>query len=165
MNLVVPVEFEMADKTKRQIRATNGARRRIANHFGESDLQKILSEKGDGALGEVAYLMMFDADGNPPNVSMARFTEALPWSDGTKLLALILAAFSQGQTSPNEMEAQLLAVQELSQKVETNTGLSTEPSAGSASDSPMPNSGMDSSNAKSIPLETPTESVSEAALA
>lgn len=163
MNAVVPVEFELADGSKRQIRATNGARRRIANHFGESDLQKILTEKGDGALGEVAYLMMFDADGNPPNISMARFTESLPWSDGTKLLALVFSAFSQGQISPNEMEAQLNAVQELSQKLETNTGLNSGASAESPSDSPTPNSGTDFSNAKLTLLEMPIVSESETA--
>ncbi len=162
MNVVVPVEFTSPDSVTRKIRATNGARRRIAAHFGEADIQKILREKGDGALGEIAYLMMFDADGNPPDISMARFTESLPWGEGTKLLALVLAAFSQGQTSPNEMEAQLNAVQELSQSSTISTGSNSGDSAESPLDSPAPNSGTDSSSAKLTPLEEPTESESEA---
>jgi hypothetical protein len=161
MNAVVPIEFTTPDGVIRTIRATNGARRRIAKHFGELDVQKILAENGDGALSEIAYLMMFDSDGNPPDISLAKFSESLPWGDGTALLALVLSAFSQGQTSPNEMEAQLKAVQELSLKIPTSIGSDSGPSVGTASDSPTETSGTDSSLVKSTPSVEPTESKSD----
>jgi hypothetical protein len=161
MNAVVPIEFMTPDGVTRTIRATNGARRRIAKHFGELDVQKILAENGDGALSEIAYFMLFDANGNPPNISLEAFSESLPWGDGTALLALVLSAFSQGQTSPNEMEAQLKAVQELSQKIPTITGLESGPSADTALDSPTETSGTDSSPAKLTLLERPIESRSD----
>ncbi len=102
----------MPDGTKRHVRATNGARRRIANHFGELDVQKILIEKGDAALGEIAYFMMYDENGKPPEISMERFTESLTWDAGVTLLALVMAAFTQGKTSPNEMLALLQPIAE-----------------------------------------------------
>ena len=161
MNAVVPIEFTTPDGVTRTIRATNGARRRIAKHFGELDVQKILSTHGDGALSEIAWFMMFDANGNPPNISLEAFSESLPWGDGTALLALVLSAFSQGQTSPNEMEASLLAVQELSRKTPTDIGLDSGPSAATASDSPTETSGMGFSLVKSTPSVEPTETKSD----
>ena len=162
MNAVVPVEFVTPDGVTRQIRATNGARRRIAAHFGEPNVQKILADKGDGALSEIAYMMMYDADGKPPEISLARFSESLSWGDGMALLALVLSAFSQGQTSPNEMQAQLTAVQELSQTMATDTGLTSGDSAASASGLQIVSSGTDTSNVRSMPSVEPTESKSEA---
>ncbi len=161
MNAVVPIEFTTPDGVTRTLRATNGARRRIAEHFGELDVQQILAKNGDGALSEIAYLMMFDEDGKPPNISLAKFSELIPWGDGTALLALVLSAFSQGRTSPNEMEAQLKAVQELSLKIPMSTGSDSGPSVATASDSPTETSGTDSSPAKLTLLEKPTETKSE----
>ena len=162
MNAVRPIEFEMPDGSKRHIRATNGARRRIVNHFGEMDIQKILAEKGDGALGEIAYLMMYDEDGKPPALSMDRFTESLTWDAGIGLLALVLSAFSQGQTSPNEMEAMLKAVATPNLETQTNTLPSSTVSPTPASESPESSSGTDSSPAKLTLLAAPTEIKSEA---
>jgi hypothetical protein len=160
MNAVVPILMTMPDGTERPLRATLGARKRIKNHFNESNIQVILTTGGDEALAEIIYFMLFDEKGNPPSVSMAEFNESFPWASGTQLLALVLSAFSQGKTDPKEMEEQLLKLQALD--LETTTGSTSGPSAESPSDSATETSGTDSSNAKLTLLEKPSENESDA---
>lgn len=110
MNSVTPVKYTTPDGVERELRATLGARKRIAERFGKSDIGGVLQQFGDGALPEIAFAMMYDRKGKAPaDLTAAELAEDLAPAEATKLLAHVLSAFGQGKTSPNDI-AEALAM-------------------------------------------------------
>lgn len=159
MNIVVPIQITTPDGVERTLRATLGARKRIRNTF-KCDMQEALNVYGDGALPEIAFSLMHDAKGKPPEgITAEELAESIAPEDALSLMSAILAAFSQGKTDPNEVEALLTRLREMDQtKEQTNTGSTSGDSVTAASELPIaPSSGGDSSSVKSTLSAEPSE--------
>lgn len=100
------VTYTTPDGVERILRFTLGARRRIAEWFNEPDVIVILQKISDGALPDIAYAMMYDAAGDPPE-GLDRKTFAESLDDGVPLLAAVMSAVGKGATPKNELEAML----------------------------------------------------------
>lgn len=137
MNAITPVKYTTPDGVERELRATLGARKRIAARFKQSDVMKIVSQFGDGSLPEIAYALMYDSKGNPPQgLDVVEFAESLDTEDATDLFAHILSAFQRGRTSPNEIAEALKVILEeadLLTAMMTSIGSTSLASAESAS--------------------------------
>jgi hypothetical protein len=155
MTTVTPIKFTTPDNIERELRATLGARKRIREKFA-CDMQEALNQFGDGALPEIAFALMHDAKGKPPaGLSAEELAESIAPEDALSLMSAILAAFSQGKSDPNEIEALLVRVQEATREA-TSTGSDSGPSVDNASDSQTDKSGGDTSSAKLAHSEEPT---------
>lgn len=152
MTAVTPVTLTTPDGVERLLRFTLGARKRISGKFGTSDLRAILNEHDAGALPDILWCLMHDAEGKPPEVSVAWLAENIAVTDQAEVLAAIVSAASQGKAPKNELEALITA---------SLTGSTFGPTVLSASDSPTTKSGTDTSNAKSAPESIDTGSSSE----
>ena len=150
------VTLTTPDGVSRELRDTPGARKRIFDHFGEPNFIKIAEARGDWALFEVAYLMMYDRKGEPPaGLTLAQFMEDSSASSRTEVLAGIMAAVSNGDKSKNDLEALLKKAEEES------TGSPSGPSVPSASDSQTISSGGDTPSLNSTPESSGITSESE----
>lgn len=135
MTPLKPVTLTTPDGVSRELRDTPGARKRIFERYQESNFLKIAQERGDWALFEVAYLMMYDRKGRPPaDLTLDEFMENTPTSARTEILATVMSAVTNGEKPKNELEA-LLAEQE------KLIGSTSGASPSSASDSQIANSG------------------------
>jgi hypothetical protein len=138
MNTVIPVKFTTADGLEIILRATLGARRRIADRFGMGDVSAIFTKFGDGSLPEIAYCMAFTNKGEAPAFGLAELAESMAPSEASALLSHILSAFSQGKLSPNDaaeiLETLLGGGLETLTSLPTSTGSSSLDSLASASD-------------------------------
>ena len=147
------VTLTTPDGVSRELRDTPGARKRIFEKFGEPNFIKIAEARGDWALFEVAYLMMYDRKGNPPEgLTLDQFMEDSSTSSRTEMLAAIMAAVSNGEKSKNDLEALLKKAEE------TSTGSLSGPSVPSASDSQTINSGGATPSSNSTPESSDTTS-------
>lgn len=162
MRAVNPVMLTIADGVERQLRWSLGTRKRFKERFGTFDIAALTTQHGDEIVPEIAYLMMFDANGQPPPFSLDWFTETMPPEAMEGMMTVIFSALIQGAKSPNEILAALQEVTQASQNTETATGSTSGPSAEPASDSQTGKSGTDYSNVKSMPSPVPIESKSEA---
>ena len=150
------VTLTTPDGVSRELRDTPGARKRIFEKFGEPNFIEIAKVRGDWALFEVAYLMMYDRKGNPPEgLTLEQFMEDASTSSRTELLAAIMAAVSNGEKSKNDLEALLKKAEEAS------TGSTSGPSVPSASDSQTISSGGDTPSSNSTPEENGMKSESD----
>lgn len=114
MSPLKSVEITTSDGVVREMRDTPGARKRVYDRFGSSNIMEIAAKQGDWVLFEVAWLMMFDRQGNPPaGLPLTDFLESSAHEDRRELFAAIMAATSNGVRSKNEVEA-LLAKAETS---------------------------------------------------
>ena len=136
------------DGVSREMRDTPGARKRIYDRYGEPNFIEIARMKGDWALFEVAWLMMHDRKGKPPEgLTLDEFMETASSASRTELLAAIMSAVSNGEKSKNELEALLT-------QAEASIGSASGPSAGSASDSVNESSGGATPGPNSLPEST-----------
>lgn len=141
MNAVKPVPLATPDGVERNLRCTAGALKRISERFGTQDFRGVAAEKGDWVLLEVAYYMMFDERGQPPkDLSLEWLLENTPQDATREVLAAIIAAYSQGAQSKNEVEALLNDAEKLSEaerlqaRLTELIGSSSKPLPASASD-------------------------------
>ncbi|MHA2265148.1 MAG: hypothetical protein ACXAEN_22365 [Candidatus Thorarchaeota archaeon] len=148
MQAVKTVTLTTADGVERELRCTPGALKRIADEFGSSDFGKLAAERGDWVIFYVAYYMMYDADGNPPDLTLGRFLEETPSDATEEVLAAVLSAASQGRKEKNELATLI------HQATQSQTGLSSLPLDLSVSDSPSVNSGGVSPSPSSTPEST-----------
>jgi hypothetical protein len=149
MQAVKPVSLTTPEGVERNLRATPGAMKRMADQFGTSDVMQLGVEKGDWVIFYLAYYMMYDEEGKPPNdLTLNAFIENSSSDDIEEILAAVLAAASQGKTEKNVLAAQ---IHEL---VESRTGLNSPPSPPSVSGSPPASSGGDSPLPNSTPEPT-----------
>jgi hypothetical protein len=138
MTAVTPVLLRDHLGVERELRFTPGARKRIAERFGTENLMQVSKDKGDWALYEAAYSMMYDKKGQPPEgLSLEEWMENCSGSETKELAAAILSAVSQGKTPKNEIMEMLEAAER------GQIGLLSGPTVASASDSPTPSSGGD----------------------
>jgi hypothetical protein len=148
------VTLTTPDGVSREMRDTPGARKRIFDRYGEPNFIEIARSKGDWALFEVAYLMMYDRKGKPPEgLSLDEFMETASASSRTELLAAIMSAVSNGEKSKNELEALLT-------QAEKSIGSVSGVSAGSVSDSASESSGGVTAGPNSMLESTAIESES-----
>jgi hypothetical protein len=143
MRAVTPVTFISPDGVERQVRFTLGARKRIHALYGTSDIARALDQQGDAAAVGMLHACMYDEKGNPPEVSLSELEESLTGDSAVEIISTLMSAATQGRTPKNEIEAVLLKAMGL----ETQTGSTSGASVDTASDSPTPTSGTDSSNA------------------
>jgi hypothetical protein len=149
MQAVKTVTLTTADGVDRNLRCTPGALKRIADEFGSSDFGRLATDKGDWVIFYVAYYMMYDSEGNPPNdMTLARFLEETPSDATEEVLAAVLSAASQGRKEKNELATLI------HQATQNQTGLSSLPLDLSVSDSPSVNSGGVSPSPRSTPEPT-----------
>ena len=143
--LVVSVPYTTPDGAQRNLRFSQGAKRRMNLRFGVGkSVPDILKEHGDNAILECAYFMMYDKDGNPPeNLSLDALFEQFPPQQMTELLAAVMSAMTQAETPKNELETLLKTVQDMAIQTEIQklTGIGSGVSAGSVSDSESESSG------------------------
>src|SRR5690348_5984389 len=100
------VSYTTPDGVERPLRFTLGARKRIAEKFGEPNLQRIFVKFGDGALPDIAYALMFDEKGKPPaDLDPAELAERLTDDEAVALLAAVMSAASKGKVEKKELEA------------------------------------------------------------
>jgi hypothetical protein len=139
--LVVPVPYVTPEGAERNLRFSQGAKRRIAQRFGaKQNIAEILQKEGDDAIVECAYAMMYDEDGKPPSdLSLDRFYEAFRPDQMVELLAAVMSAVTQGETPKNELEAlfgKMMSLREESMRSEIQRiiGPGFGASVGSASD-------------------------------
>jgi hypothetical protein len=155
MHAVTPVTFTTPDGVERKLRATQGARLRIFERFGKH-VKEVLDTYGDAAFADILFALMHDEKGKPPNgLSAEELRESLPMDSGAEIMAVIMHAFSQGKSDPNELRALLEKAMEI-QTQETTGSISTD-SARSASDSAPESSGGDSASGRLTPAPEPTE--------
>lgn len=142
MTALKVVTLTTPDGVSREMRDTPGARKRIFDRFKEKNFINLAKEQGDWVLFEVAYLMMYDRDGNPPkDLTLGQLMEeSSVASDSNELLAGIMSAVSNGARSKNELEALLKTAREALER-EALTGLTSGVSVGSVSDSASESSG------------------------
>ena len=137
MRAVTPVLLLDHTGVERELRFTPGARRRIAEHFGTENMVQVAQDKGDWALYVCAYYMMYDSKGNAPaEYSLEEWMENCSGSEGAELVAALMASVTQGKTSKKEVE-------EMLEKMEGQTGLTSGPTVASVSDSQTQSSGGD----------------------
>jgi hypothetical protein len=154
MHAVTPVTFTTPDGVERKLRATQGARLRIYERFGKH-VQEVLNTYGDAAFADILFALMHDEKGKPPKgLTVEELRESLPMDSGAEIMAVIMAAFSQGKSDPNELRALLEKAMET--QTQTTTGSSSTDSVHSASESPLSNSGGDSASGNSTPEPEPT---------
>lgn len=163
---VTPVPYTCPDGVERLLRSTRGAKQLMGEKFGrDKSLIDILNERGDDALIDIAIFMMYDDQGNPPDITPKRFAFAMPQTtDATAgLMAAVMSALSQGQTPKNELEARVKDFLETQARAETEKLMSlvSGPSADSASDSQTASTGGDTAKRKSKRSSIDTESKSE----
>lgn len=146
--LVVPIPYTTPDGAERNLRFSQGAKRRIANRFGAAkSLDQIMREEGDNAILEFAYFMMYDEDGKPPSdLTLDRFFEAFAPQGMPCLIAACMSAVVQGETPKNELETllnQMLTMQTdaLQSEIQRMIGSGSGASPGSVSASPNESSG------------------------
>ena len=131
----------MIDGVERELRFTQGAMRRIHDHFGMG-FRDALNKYDSGAFPGVLYALMYDRKGNPPaDLTMEELAESLPMGDAPEVLAAIMSAAEQGRVSKNELEALIRAEM-------VKDGTNPKPSASSASDSLTNSSGTASPSPK-----------------
>ena len=141
--LVVPVPFTTPDGAERNLRFSQGAKRRMNLRFGVGkSVPDILKEHGDNAILECAYFMMYDEDGKPPaDLTVDRLFEQLAPQQMTELLAAVMSAMTQAETPKNELEtllkrAQDLTVQsEIQKLIVSGSGVSADSVSDSVSES------------------------------
>jgi hypothetical protein len=163
MKAVTPVLLQDPSGVERELRFTQGARKRIFEKFGSIDVTSIWQEKGDWAIAETAYYMMFDSDGNPPSaMSLDQWMEVAVGDDEntTEIAAAIISAISQGKTSKNEVAERLTKIRSVAIAM-IQDGLKPGLSADSVSDSPTLNIGGDTPTENSPPSLSSTETKSE----
>lgn len=132
------VTYTTPDGVERVLRFTLGARKRIADAFGIPDIQAIFAKYGDGALPQLAFAMMFDANGDAPGgLDVVQFAEGV--DDPLPLLAALMSAATKGATPKNVLEALLRKAQQM--EVEKLIGSTFGASPDSASESQPKNSG------------------------
>ncbi|OFX15272.1 MAG: hypothetical protein A2Z18_02570 [Armatimonadetes bacterium RBG_16_58_9] len=149
MNAVTPVPLTTPDGVERKLRCTPGALKRIKDKFGSSSFIEVSQREGDWALFVIAYYMMYDEQGRPPeDLSMEQLLEAAPSEAAEETMAAIISAASQGRKSKNEVEALIKAA------MAASIGSTSTPSQVSASDLNGKSSGTES------PLPSLTDSSS-----
>ena len=157
MTPLKPVVLVTPDGVSREVRDTPGARKRIFERYQESNFLKIAQERGDWALFEVAYLMMYDRKGRPPEgLTLDEFMEDSATASRAEILAAVMSAVTNGEKSKNELEALLTKAE-----TEISTGSISGPSEPSASDSPTENSGGATPGPNSTPESSGTTSGNE----
>jgi hypothetical protein len=146
--LVVPVPYTTPDGAERNLRFSQGAKRRIATRFGAAKpLDQIMADHGDNAILEFAYFMMYDPDGKPPaDLTLDQFFENFAPQGMTELIAACMSAVVQGETPKNELETMLSTLmktqtEQIQSEIMKRTSLGSGPSEGKVSDSPKTNSG------------------------
>jgi hypothetical protein len=146
------VTLTTPDGVSRELRDTPGARKRIFDRFQEKNFLTLARDRGDWVLIEVAYLMMYDRDGNPPkDLTLGHFMEdASAAADSSELFAAVMSAVSNGTKTKNEIEVLLKKAQE-AMEAETSIGSPSGLLTSSASDSPTPSSGGDTPGPNSPP--------------
>jgi hypothetical protein len=138
MTAVTPVLLRDHLGVERELRFTPGARKLIAERFGTENLMQVSKDKGDWALYESAYLMMYDKKGQPPEgLSLDEWMWNCSGSEARELAAAVLSAVTQGKTPKNA----ILEMLEPTQK--EPTGSESGPTVVSVSASPTPSSGGD----------------------
>lgn len=142
MTAVTPVLLADHMGVERELRFTPGARKRIAERFGTENLLQVARDKGDWALYEAAWIMMFDKQGQAPaGLTLEEWMEGCSGTETKELAAAILSAVSQGRTSKNAIEEMLGAAMEA--MLVEQTGSPSGLTAASVSSLPIPNSGGD----------------------
>jgi hypothetical protein len=145
--IVNPVPFTTPDGAERNLRFSQGAKRRIGNRFGaRKPIQEIMQEHGEDSIIEIAWLLMFDEDGKPPGITLDRFFETFPPAQMLDLMSSVMSAISNAETPKNEIETLLkkvmtLDTEMLKSEILKMTGSGSGASAGSVSESPSVNSG------------------------
>jgi hypothetical protein len=145
--IVNPVPFTTPDGAERNLRFSQGAKRRIGNRFGaRKPIQQIMQEHGEDSIIEIAWLLMFDEDGKPPDITLDRFFETFPPGAMLDLMSSVMSAISNAETPKNEIETlfnQVMALdtEMLKSEILKMIGSGSGASAGSVSESPSVNSG------------------------
>ena len=147
MNAVAPVTLLTPDGVERELRFSLGAQKRIVERFGMT-WKPALEKYDSGAIPGILYAMMYDAEQNPPAISLAWLEENLAVGDGRELTQYIISAASQGKATPKDVEMLMKAAEQMNQ-----TGLASGPSAVSVSESPTASSG-DSTSMNSAPASS-----------
>lgn len=159
MSPIKPVTFTTPDGVERLLRASIGTKKLIHDQFGCS-AQDALNQHGDGCLPDIAFALMHDEEGNPPEgITARKLAFSMAAEDTYALMGAVFAAFSNGRTSPNDMEAALRTaiateneVAQVLEKLEQmSIGSTSGDSADNLSDSPIESSGGDTSNVRSMP--------------
>jgi hypothetical protein len=146
--LVVPVPYMTPDGAERNLRFSQGAKRRIAARFGAAkSLEAIMAEHGDNAILEFAYFMMYDEDGKAPaDLTLDRLFESFAPQGMTGLIAACMSAVVQGETPKNEVETMLstlmnMQTEQIQSEILRKIGSGSGASVGIVSDSPKESSG------------------------
>lgn len=153
MNAVKPTPFTTPDGVERELRFTLGARKRIQDLLG-MPLKEALDKYDSAAFPHVLFALLHDREGKPPEgITIEFLAENLPDSDRVEIMAVIMAASSNGKLEKNELEPLIRKWM-----IKAATGSDSGASVLNASDSPMNNSGGDTSNAKLTPDSNDTAS-------
>lgn len=158
MSPLKPVTLTTPDGVSRALRDTPGSRKLFFDRYGRSNFIEVAKERGDDILFEVAWLMMHDENGDPPqDLPLKRFLFGCSARARTEVFAAIMAAVSNGEQSKNELEALLTKAEK---SLETPTGSDSGPSPSRPSDSATPSSGGDTPGTNSMPESSGTTSAS-----
>lgn len=158
--MIVPVPITTPDGVERILRFTLGARRRISRDLGKpfGDVMQTLSDED---LPTLLYHCLHDEDGNPPQgLTITRLEESLEPGDSKEVLAMLLAAMSQGSVKKNEALAMIEATQRAASTGSNSGPLPVSISESSEAPRVAPSSRANSGNSrrKSTPLSVmPTQ--------
>ena len=163
MGAVKSVPFTTPDDVERELRFTNGSRRRIAERFGSHEFVEIVNTQGEGALSGLLFACMFDEEGEPPeDLTEKKLAEMLPGDESEEQFAAFLSCVSQGRQSKNELAAAMReAMKEAQAKAQKSTGSTTGPLPRKRSASRTKSSGTRSGRSKSTPALSDSTSSKE----
>ena len=111
------------DGVERFLRSTRGSKSLMRQKFGPNkDITEVLNEFGEEAMFDIAYFMMFDQNGNPPEgLTVTQFMHMTPNTNEAtaSVMAAIMSAVTQGKVEKKEIEPLMLA--ELDRATERET--------------------------------------------
>jgi hypothetical protein len=134
-----PVFYRTPDGVERRVRYHLGAEKRIIDHFGIG-IKAALDKYDKAALPALLYYCMLERGGAvPEGLDLIDFEESVDPKEAAGMMAALLAAFSKGTVSKNELEA--LIQKRMDQQIQALTGFVSGLSQDSASESPTMTSG------------------------